>query len=108
VSAITTHVLDTARGRPAAGIEVVLERAEGDGWAEAGRGSTDGDGRVRDLLADGPVPAGRYRLTFATRAYLDGGFWPEVTVTFELAGAEEHVHVPLLLSPYGYSAYRGS
>jgi 5-hydroxyisourate hydrolase len=104
VSAITTHVLDTARGRPAAGIEVLLERAEGEAWAVLGRGVTDADGRVRDLLGDGPALAGRYRLTFAT----DGAFWPQVTVDFALAEPEEHVHVPLLLSPFGYSTYRGS
>jgi 5-hydroxyisourate hydrolase len=104
VSAITTHVLDTARGRPAAGIEVVLERRAGDGWEAIGRGVTDADGRVRDLLGGGPAAAGRYRLTFVT----GGPFWPQVTVDFALAQAEEHVHVPLLLSPYGYSTYRGS
>jgi 5-hydroxyisourate hydrolase len=111
VSAITTHVLDTARGRPAAGIDVVLERAGDSGWEVVGRGTTDGDGRLRDLLGDGAPTAGRYRLTFDTGAYFaaagERAFYPEVIVVFAVDGAEHH-HVPLLLSPFGYSTYRGS
>jgi 5-hydroxyisourate hydrolase len=105
VSGVTTHVLDTSRGRPAAGIPVLLERALDSGWREVGRGTTDGDGRVSDLLAARPDD-GRYRLTFDTGAY--SHFYPEVTVTFVVGGGEEHYHVPLLLSPFGYSTYRGS
>jgi 5-hydroxyisourate hydrolase len=109
---ITTHVLDTARGRPAAGVPIVLERASGDGWQELGRGATDADGRLRDLVAEGaPTGAGRYRLTFDTGAYFrdrgEAAFYPEVSVVFTVA-ADEHHHVPLLLSPFGYSTYRGS
>ena len=109
---ITTHVLDTARGRPAAGVPIVLERATGDGWQELGRGATDADGRLRDLVAEGASPgAGRYRLTFDTGAYFrdrgEAAFYPEVAVVFTVA-ADEHHHVPLLLSPFGYSTYRGS
>ena len=104
MSGITTHVLDTARGRPAAGVPVLLERAVDTGWQGVGRGTTDADGRVGDLLAVHPEE-GRYRLTFDTGAY--SRFYPEVTVTFVVAG-EEHYHVPLLLSPFGYSTYRGS
>jgi 5-hydroxyisourate hydrolase len=109
---ISTHVLDTARGRPAQGVPVVLERSAQDGWYELGRGATDADGRVRDLLPDGaPVADGRYRLTFDTGAYFrargEAAFYPEVAVVFTVAG-DEHHHVPLLLSPFGYSTYRGS
>jgi len=109
---ITTHVLDTARGRPAAGIAVVLERATGDGWDLVGSGATDADGRLRDLMVEGAAVAdGRYRLTFDTGAYFrdrgEAAFYPEVAVVFTVAG-DEHHHVPLLLSPFGYSTYRGS
>jgi 5-hydroxyisourate hydrolase len=113
MSPVTTHVLDTARGRPAEGVAVVLERrGAGEAWAELGRGTTDADGRIRDLLPDGSaVAAGVYRLRFATAAYFLAqgvrGFYPEVQVTFE-AEAGGHYHVPLLLSPFGYSTYRGS
>jgi len=103
---VTTHVLDTARGRPAAGVAVRLERVAGDGWQPVGSGQTDADGRVRDLP---PTSAGRYRLIFDTGAYLgDDAFYPQVTVEFRLEQGEDHYHVPLLLSPYGYSTYRGS
>jgi 5-hydroxyisourate hydrolase len=86
---------------------VVLERAIGSGWDPVGRGTTDSDGRARDLLSSAPEP-GRYRLSFDTGSYLDGGFYPEVSVTFVVVPGEEHYHVPLLLSPFGYSTYRGS
>ena len=109
---ITTHVLDTARGRPAAGVPVALERAMDDGWELVGSGATDADGRLRDLVADGAAVAdGRYRLSFDTGAYFrdrcEAAFYPEVAVVFTVAG-DEHHHVPLLLSPFGYSTYRGS
>jgi 5-hydroxyisourate hydrolase len=109
---ITTHVLDTARGKPAEGVPVILERFGEDHWWILGRGTTDGDGRLRNLLPDGaPLAAGRYRLTFDTGAYFrdfgDAAFYPEVAVVFTVA-ANEHHHVPLLLSPFGYSTYRGS
>ena len=110
---ISTHVLDTARGRPAEGVPVVLERADGDGWARVGSGSTDRDGRLRDLVRDGsPVTEGRHRLTFDTGAYFRSAgvraFYPEVSVVFVVESGEDHYHVPLLLNPYGYSTYRGS
>jgi 5-hydroxyisourate hydrolase len=105
VSGITTHVLDTSRGCPAAGVPVVLERAVDARWQPVGRGTTDADGRARDLLSSAPED-GRYRLTFDTGAY--SRFYPEVTVTFVVEGGEDHYHVPLLLSPFGYSTYRGS
>jgi 5-hydroxyisourate hydrolase len=105
VSGITTHVLDTSRGGPAAGVPVVLERAVDSGWQPVGRGNTDADGRVSDLL-ETPPEAGRYRLIFDTGAY--SRFYPEVTVTFVVEHGQGHYHVPLLLSPFGYSTYRGS
>jgi 5-hydroxyisourate hydrolase len=105
-AAITTHVLDTARGRPAAGVAIVLERADGE---RVGAGATDADGRLRDL---GSVEPGDYRLTFDTGGYFaaggQDGFYPEVVVSFTVAQGEDHYHVPLLLNPYGYSTYRGS
>lgn len=112
MSGISTHVLDTARGRPAAGVAVELQRADGAGtWCPLGRGRTDDDGRLTGLLAHAPAP-GRYRLCFDTGAYFAAtgqtGFYPEVSVTFQITGEDGHYHVPLLLNPYGYSTYRGS
>lgn len=108
MSAITTHVLDTARGRPAQGVPVRLER----GGEVLGRGETDSDGRLRDLLSGGPLAFGTYRLVFDTARYFESqgveGFYPEVRVDFEVRDAARHFHVPLLLSPFGYSTYRGS
>ena len=114
MSAITTHVLDTARGKPAQGVPVVLEFLSGDGlWRKKGEGKTGADGRCQDLLPEGaPLEAGTYRLTFDTGAYfsLQGtqGFYPQVTVEFTVKETAQHYHVPLLLSPFGYSTYRGS
>jgi 5-hydroxyisourate hydrolase len=103
VTTITTHVLDTAQGRPAAGVPVVLERTDGDGWVRVGAGATDADGRVRHL---GDVAPGHHRLTFDTGSL--SGFYPQVVIHFTVAAGEPHYHVPLLLSPFGYSTYRGS
>jgi 5-hydroxyisourate hydrolase len=113
MSGITTHVLDIARGRPAAGVPVTLEAKGGGGWAVVGRGATDADGRLRDLApADFPLSAGEYRLTFDAGAYFSSwgadGFYTEVVVSFVVRDAASHHHVPLLLSPYGYTTYRGS
>lgn len=114
MSPITTHVLDTARGRPAAGVAVILEQAGADqSWSELARGTTDGDGRVPDLLPENMrLAGGTYRLRFGTGAYFRSlgvkGFYPEVQVIVELEPGAGHYHVPLLLSPYGYSTYRGS
>ena len=100
---LTTHVLDTARGRPAAGVPVRLLRGE-EPLAEA---VTDADGRVAEL-GPGSVPPGTYRLVFDVAAYAGAdAFFPEVTITFTVAD-DRHHHVPLLLSPFGYSTYRGS
>jgi len=104
---ITTHVLDTTRGRPAAGVPVRLEMREGDGWRLVGEGITDADGRLR-TLAGGPPAPGVYRLRFDVAAYLGAGaFYPWVEVAFAVTEPSHH-HVPLLLSPFGYSTYRGS
>jgi 5-hydroxyisourate hydrolase len=115
MSPITTHVLDLARGRPAPGVAVVLElRAAGeDLWTELARGTTNADGRLTDLLPDGAsLAAGVYRLRFDTGAYFAGlgvaAFYPEVAVTVRLEDPAGHYHFPLLLSPFGYSTYRGS
>ena len=117
MSHVTTHVLDTSAGRPAEGVPVVLERADpnGAGWEVVGRGVTDADGRQRELAPNGRrLAGGRYRLRFDTAAYFTRSgrraFFPEVTVVFAIDEAQEraHEHVPLLLSPYGYSTYRGS
>ena len=111
---ITTHVLDMTKGRPAPGIPVVLEVHSNDtGWKELARGETDTDGRINALLPENSeLPAGIYRLTFQTAAYFQScgyqGFYPYIPVVFELQDSAAHYHVPLLLSPYGYSTYRGS
>lgn len=107
-SPITTHVLDTARGRPAAGIAVTLSRETDSGWTVVAEGTTDDDGRVSDLLAPGALEAGTFRIAFDVASYLPESFYPEVSITFRVGAPDEHYHVPLLLSPYGYSTYRGS
>lgn len=111
-SPLTTHVLDTARGRPAEGLEIVLERLDGGQGHELARGSTDADGRLGTLLRPGELTPGVYRLTFLTGAWFSSrgqrGFYPSVPVVFEITATDEHYHVPLLLSPFGYSTYRGS
>jgi 5-hydroxyisourate hydrolase len=109
---ISTHVLDTMRGTAAAGIEVKLSRREPDGgWKSVSEAVTDADGRVL-ALTDEELEAGEYRLEFATRPYFDRSglsvFYPEVSVVFNLEDATGHVHVPLLLSPFGYTTYRGT
>jgi len=107
-SPITTHVLDTARGRPAAGLAVTLEVKDRDQWVLLARAKTDADGRVLDLLPPNHgLTLGTYRLTFAVGPWQEG-FFPEVALSFRVTDPEEHYHVPLLLSPYGYSTYRGT
>lgn len=113
MAGLSTHVLDTAHGRPAQGLALRLERRTPQGFSELARGTTDADGRVARLLPDGEtLTEGVYRLTFETGAWLDAqgleGFYPQAAVVFEVADASQHYHVPLLLSPYGYSTYRGS
>lgn len=109
-SGITTHVLDTSTGRPAAGIPVSLLVLGDQDWQELAAGTTDRDGRISRLGPDSPA-AGTYRLEFSTEAYFAAAgtpsFFTSVTVTFN-AAAREHCHVPLLIGPFGYSTYRGS
>jgi 5-hydroxyisourate hydrolase len=107
MSPITTHVLDTARGRPATGIPVTLEFVSDGQWITIGTGTTGNDGRIADLVAAGAkLRPGYYRISFATAAY--SSFYPRIEVTFVVDNASEHYHIPLLLSPFGYSTYRGS
>ena len=105
---LSTHVLDTSLGVPAAGIGAVLEDAEGQA---VGFGITDADGRIGSIGA-GTLDAGDYRLRFSTGDYFKTqgveAFYPEVVVAFTVADPAQHYHVPLLLSPFGYSTYRGS
>jgi 5-hydroxyisourate hydrolase len=113
MSSITTHVLDVSRGRPAAGIPVTLEVEAAGGWQLVGKGITNADGRVSDLVpADSPIAGSVYRLIFDTATYFAKGdiqgFYPQVAVVFNIENASQHYHVPLLLSPFGYSTYRGS
>lgn len=116
MSAITTHVLDTALGGPAADVPVRLERVADSGNTEVGRARTDHDGRATDLGPD-QIEPGTYRLIFDTGAYARAqrssessgpAFFPEVTITFTVEDQSGHYHVPLLLSPFGYTTYRGS
>lgn len=111
MSPITTHVLDTALGRPAAGVPLILSKSSGGGWAAVGRGVTDADGRCRSLMQDGKLKKGVYRLTFGVASYFkktkQTSFYPSVAIVFTVRDARHH-HVPLLLSPWGYSTYRGS
>ena len=106
---LSTHVLDATKGTPAAGVAVRVEsRVDGD-WQRSATGLTDDDGRVREL---GEPGVGVHRITFDTGGYFDRlgvpAFYPEVTITFEVRDAAAHHHVPLLLSPFAFSTYRGS
>ncbi|MEO8260732.1 MAG: hydroxyisourate hydrolase [Acidobacteriota bacterium] len=110
---ITTHVLDTATGQPAAGVTVLLEMRLASEWSPVARGVTDRQGRLAGLTEGRPMAPGTYRLTFDTGTYhrsrgSQAPFFPEVTVTFNVGDVDEHYHVPLLLNPFGYSTYRGS
>jgi hydroxyisourate hydrolase len=110
---ITTHVLDTARGAPAVGMTVILELRHHSEWSPIGRGATDENGRVTSLTTDRELVPGTYRLTFDTGTYhRDQGismpFFPEAKITFNVRDLDQHYHVPLLLSPFGYSTYRGT
>ena len=110
---ITTHILNTALGKPARGVPVCLDILENQAWRELGSGQTDDDGRLRTLTKPGPVNNGRYRLIFDTAAYFKAlgaatCFFPSVEIQFEIVDGGGHVHVPLLLSPFGYSTYRGA
>ena len=111
---ISTHVLNTAEGRPAARVAVVLEQSVGKNqWQTIGYGETDADGRLRDLMPAGKsVTPGVYRLVFDTHSYFAAqgkpSFYPHVMVVFQTLAGEAHYHVPLLVGPFGYTTYRGS
>ena len=110
-SFITTHVLDSAVGTPAAGVAVVLEAREGEDWTEIARGVSDANGRI-DALGPTGLASGTYRLTFAVGTYYEAqeteSFYPEVVVVCRIDGDQAHYHVPLLVSPFAYSTYRGN
>ena len=114
MSAITTHILDIATGKPAPGIPVVLEhKTHSAGWQAIAEGLTDDDGRIKTLLKPGEAfVEGHYRLIFDTSTYYltlsVDCFFPQVTISFVVKDAEQHYHVPLLLSRFGYTTYRGS
>jgi 5-hydroxyisourate hydrolase len=112
-SPITTHVLDTRTGLPAVGMSIELESMVHDQWRSLGRGVTDSNGRITNLLpSDFSLSAGKYRMSFETGAYFQlqavPYFYPSVSIEFEVHAPSEHYHVPLLISPFGYSTYRGS
>jgi 5-hydroxyisourate hydrolase len=114
VSPITSHVLDIAQGKPVTGIGVVIEIGHGpDRWVELGRGVTDADGRIAQFLPPlAMLQPGMYRLRFATGAYFTAaglrGFYPEIDLIIQIDDPAQHYHVPLLLSPFGYTTYRGT
>jgi len=112
MSQITTHILDTTKGRPAAGVAIALLQQAGDRWQEIARGVTNSDGRIADLLPEEmELEAGVYKMKFYTHEYFaqagTANFYPFVEIVFDVASAE-HYHVPLLLNPFGYATYRGS
>jgi len=105
---LSTHVLDTSRGMPAGGVEVVLFRSA-KARTEVGRARTDANGRIKEF--DGAMEAGWYELVFFVAPYFAGtgapAFYDEITIRFRIDAGEEHYHVPLLVSPWGYTTYRG-
>jgi 5-hydroxyisourate hydrolase len=109
---LSTHILDTALGKPAADVAVVLSREMADGWTEVGRGSTDADGRCRTLLGEQALEQATYKLRFATAPYFAGqkitGLYPYVEIVFAVSDPSQHYHIPLLLTANGYTTYRGS
>jgi 5-hydroxyisourate hydrolase len=111
MSSITTHILDTTLGRPAANVRIELER-ETSGWVALGEGTTDADGRAKSLMSAQQLEKGTYRLRFHVGSYFEqmgrDAFYPYVEIVFQVREPAEHYHVPLLLNPFGYSTYRGS
>jgi 5-hydroxyisourate hydrolase len=112
MSQLTSHILDTSKGTPAAGITVILYQGQNDEWTEIARGITNADGRITDLLKKGDLlQLCIYKMRFETKDYFDKNhvftFYPYVEIIFDVT-TDEHYHIPLLLSPFGYSTYRGS
>ena len=108
---VSTHILDLSRGTGRGGVPVTLARQAPDGgWTIVGRGTTDAEGRVRQLGEPKAIGAGIYRLQFdmAGRSDTAAPFFPEIVLTFRVTDAAAHYHVPVVVSPYGYSTYRGS
>jgi 5-hydroxyisourate hydrolase len=112
MSEITTHVLDTSRGRPAVGFQVGLQVKSGETWKMLGAGLTDANGRCAGLQGENQLQAGTYRLLFNAGGYYRElhieTFYSEISIVFEVSHPETHYHVPLLISPFGYSTYRGT
>ena len=113
MSTISTHVLDTSLGRPATNVRVTLEHLDGTGTERIGAAITDANGRITAFADPAPaVTQGTYRLRFDTTDYFDRTgrtvFYPEIVVSFRVEADDEHFHIPLLVSPFGYSTYRGS
>ena len=112
MSQLTTHILDTTKGKPATGVRVSLYQKHNEEWKEISIGTTNSDGRVSDLLKkDTLLETGIYKLRFETGEYFDKqgihSFFPFVEIIFTIA-SKEHYHIPLLISPHGYNTYRGS
>ena len=112
MSQLTTHILDTTKGKPAQGVTILLFQQHSDGWKQLTIGTTNADGRIPNLLQkDSILEPGVYKMKFETKEYFEKQgvqtFYPFVEITFTITGSE-HYHVPLLLNPFGYSTYRGS
>jgi len=109
---LSTHILDTASGKPAAGVALVLSHLSGETWSELGSGTTDADGRCKTLLGEHPLDSGTYKIRFETASYYASqrltGLYPYVDIVFTVRDAAQHYHIPLLLTANGYSTYRGS
>lgn len=112
MSGISTHILDTSVGKPAVGVPVVLDRADGQHWITVASCITDADGRCANLVLPENVHAGRFRLTFATAVYFAAhhkpSLYPEITIIFDVTSNHASYHIPLLLNPFGYTTYRGT
>lgn len=112
MSPITTHILDTHRGCPASGVSIELRKLTPEGFVVLTKKNTNADGRIPDLLPKGSLEPGVYQMQFDTKSYHASlgiqGFYPEVVVCFEIQNIDQHYHIPLLISPFGYSTYRGS
>jgi 5-hydroxyisourate hydrolase len=109
---LSTHILDTATGRPAANVSLTLARLEAEKWVGVGRGATDADGRCKTLLGDEALAAATYKIRFATAEYFAAqgltGLYPYVEIVFQVLAPDAHYHIPLLLTANGYTTYRGS